>query len=187
MYAVKLKFESKARGATAAQTDAITSLIAALVHNGNLLAEFLTGGASGGWTVYGTAPARDAFHKANWSESVRQRFDELPAASLKRPHIRFLGVVPETAPVCQCAKPRGFFLFTTFLDVEPPLRCIDCNGVIPLYCLPRSPMGEHSGLLLWRSNYQACDTLQMNCSVGERYGTRQMSDLTSELSRSGGL
>ena len=185
MFAAELKFESKARGTPEAKADAITWLIGSLVRNGNLLEEFLLEGKAEDWTIYGIMPARDAFQRANWGGLVRQRIAELLLANLKRPRIRFLGVVPETAPACRCAKPRGFFLFTTFLDSEPPVRCIHCNGIVPLYRLPRSPSGEHSGLLSWKSNYQACDTLQMNCTVGERFGTRQMSDLTSELSRSG--
>lgn len=185
MFAVELTFESNARGTRDAKTDAITWLAATLVRNGNLLKEFVLVSESKGWTVYGVAPARDAFHKRNWNEFVRQRIDALRPANLKRPRIRFSGAVPETAPACRCRKPAGFFLFTTFLHIEPPVRCIDCNGIVPLYRLPHSKTGEHSGLLSWKSNYQACDALQMNCTVGERFGTRQMSDPTSELSQSG--
>jgi predicted nucleic acid-binding Zn ribbon protein len=185
MLAVELKFESKARGSSDAKTDPITWLIGALVRNGSMMEEFLVADGSKGWTVYGVAPARDAFHKTNWNEFVGQRVVGLQQANLNSPRIRFLGVVPETAADCRCAKPRGVFLFTTFLHIEPPVRCIHCNGLVPLYRLPRSTTGEHSGLLSWKSNYQACDTLQMNCTVGERFGERQMSDSTSELSRSG--
>lgn len=147
--------------------------------------EFQLHSESEDWTVYGIAPARDAFHRESWNGSVRKRIGELLPAKLNRPRIRFLGVVPETAPACRCLKPKGFFLFTTFLHSEPPVWCIHCNGVVPLYRLPRATSGEHSGLLSWKSNYQACDALQMNCTVGERFGTRQMSDPTSALSRSG--
>ncbi len=160
-------------------------LIGAFVRNGNLIDEFLVANDPKQWTAYGIAPARDAFHKANWNEFVRQRLGGLTAANLKRPRVRFLGAVPETAPACRCAKPRGYLLFTTLFHKEPPVRCIHCNGIVPLYRLPRSTTGEHSGLLSWQSNYQACDTLQINCAVGERFGERQMSDPTSELSRSG--
>src|SRR5262245_25119598 len=128
---------------------------------------------------------RREMRQANWNELVRQRIGALRRADLKGPRIRFLGVVPETAPACRCAKPKGFFLLTTFLHIEPPLRCIDCNGIFPLYRLPRSTTGEYSALLSWWRNYQACDTLQINCTVGERFGMRQMSHPTSELSRSG--
>jgi predicted nucleic acid-binding Zn ribbon protein len=185
MFAVELEFELRAPGAADAQTDAITWLAAALVRNGNLLEEFLVRGGPKRWLVYGMVPAPDAFHRAHWNNFVRQRMSALRSVNLKRPRVRVLGAVPETAAACRCTRPQGLFLFTTFLHVEPPVWCIDCNGVVPLYRLPQSPTGEHSGLLSWRSNYQACDALQMNCTVGERFGTRQMSDVSSKLSRSG--
>ena len=140
---------------------------------------------SEGWTVNGVATARDAFRKANWNDFVRQRFASLADVKLRQPRIRFLGTVPETASDCQCARQRRFLLFTTFLHTEPPLRCLHCNGTMPLYRLPRSTSGEHSALLSWESNYKVCDTLQMNCTVGERFGERQLSDPGSSLSRSG--
>lgn len=185
MLAVELKFDPLARGASDEKVDAITWLIAALVRNGNLLKEFFLVDESKGWTIYGAAPARDAFHKANWNEYVQQRIIGLRAVNLRRPRIRFLGTVPETSDACRCAKPRSVLLFTTFLRLEPPVSCLHCNGAVPLYRLPRPKTGEHSGLLSWNSNYQACDALQMNCTVGERFGERQMSDPTSSLSRSG--
>ncbi len=184
MFAVELKFESKAAGALDAKVDAINSLIGAFLRNGSLLDEFWVQRESDLWVVYGTAPARDAFHKSNWGRFVRRYIDSLAAMNLGRPRVKFLGVVPETAPPCECARSKGFILFTTFLHDEPPLRCLRCFGVVPLYRLP-SASGEHSGLLSWESDYQACDTLQMNCRVGERFAIRQMSDPSSELSRSG--
>lgn len=185
MFAVELKFKLSAPGKADDQSDAITWLTAALVRNGNLLEEFVAKSDSNGWTVYGITPARDAFQRANWNEFVRQRIGALRAVKLGRPRVRTLGVVPETATPCRCTAPKGFFLFTTFLHVEPPLWCIGCNGIFPLYRLPPSATGEHSGVLAWQSNYRACDALQMTSSVGEGFGTRQMSDLDSELSRSG--
>jgi hypothetical protein len=147
MFAVELKFELGASGRAEDQADAITWLTAALVRNGNLLKEFLVRSDSNGWTVYGIIPARDAFHRAHWNNFVLQRMSALRSVKLKRPRIRVLGAVPETATPCRCTAPKGFFLFTTFLHVEPPLWCIDCNGIMPLYRLPPSPTGEHSGLL----------------------------------------
>lgn len=185
MFVVQLTFDQLERGAADVKVDAITSLIAALVRNGNLLDEFMLAGGSKGWTVYGVAPARDAFHRANWNGFVQQKASGLRQVSLTLPRIRFLGLIPEAVPACRCAGPSGLYLFTTFLHREPPVRCIRCSGPVPLYRLSHSASGEHSGLLSWESNYQACDTLQMNCTVGERFGTHQMSDPTSTLSQSG--
>jgi predicted nucleic acid-binding Zn ribbon protein len=185
MLAVELKFTSRKLGGSDSPADAITSLIGVLIRGGNLVGEFVLAPEASGWTVYGTAPARDAFREASWSVFVEQRIGGLAQAGLKRPRIRFLGKIPETADECRCAQSKGYILFTTFLHLEPPLRCMQCNGTIPLYRLPHPKAGEHSDLLSWKSNYQACDSLQMNCTVGERFGTRQMSDPTSSLSQSG--
>lgn len=130
-------------------------------------------------------PAKDAFYKSNRNKWVQQGFAGLRSAGLKHPNVRFLGMAPETAPSCECTRHSGLFLFTTFLNLEPPLRCIRCNGTVPTYRLPCPPTDEYSALLSWKSNYRACDTLQINCDVGEQFGTRQMSDPTSRLSRSG--
>jgi predicted nucleic acid-binding Zn ribbon protein len=137
MFAVELKFDLPVRGAPDDKVDAITWLIAAFVRNGNLLEEVLLVGDSKGWTVYGAAPARDAFHKANWNGFVRQRIASLTLVNLKRLRIRFLGMVPDSSTPCRCTRPRGFFLFTTFLRLDPPVNCIHCNGTVPLYRLPR--------------------------------------------------
>lgn len=65
------------------------------------------------------------------------------------------------------------------------MRCIGCNGIVPLYRLPCPATGGYSDLLGWQSNYQACDALQINCTVGERFAEREMSDLDSSLTKSG--
>jgi predicted nucleic acid-binding Zn ribbon protein len=185
MLAVELKFAHQTPRGTEAQVSAITSLIGAFIRNGNLVEWPMLASEADGLTVYGTAPARDAFRKATRNVYVQRSISGLAQAKLKGPRVRFLGKIPETAEDCRCARPKGYILFTTFLHLEPPLRCMHCNGTVPLYRLPHSKTGEHSGLLSWQSNYQACDRLQIGCTVGERFGTWQMSDPTSSLSRSG--
>ena len=185
MLAVELKFAPRTVGASDPQVDAITWLIGAFVRNGNLVGESILAPEANGWSVYGMAPARDAFKRATRNVFVEQRIRGLVQAKLKQPHIRLLGKIPETAHDCRCPRPKSYILFTTFLHLDPPLRCMHCIGTVPLYRLPRPKTGEHSELLSWESNYQACDSLQMNCTVGERFGAHQMSDPTSSLSQSG--
>jgi len=100
MFAVELKFELRAPGAADAQTEAITWLAAALVRNGNLLEELLVRGHLKQWLVYGVAPAADAFHQVHWNNFVRQQMRALRSVNLKRPSVRVLGAVPETATPC---------------------------------------------------------------------------------------
>jgi predicted nucleic acid-binding Zn ribbon protein len=185
MFVVELTFAApEPDDADGRRLNAITSLTAALLRNENLL-EFSIASGAYGWTVYGLAPAKDAFYRSNRNKYVQQGFAGLRQVGLKHPRVRFLGIAPETASSCECTRRSGFFLFTTFLHLEPPLRCIRCNGTVPTYRLPRPSTDEYSGLLSWKSNYKACDTLQMNCDVGEQFGSLQMSDPTSKLSRSG--
>ena len=96
-----------------------------------------------------------------------------------------LGVEPYSAPVCKCLRPKFYILYTTYVSLESPIRCGDCWGVVPLYRLPTTSGGEYVDIISWQSDYQACDTLQMNCSTGERFGTFQLSKYGSSLSKRG--
>ncbi len=185
MYAVELKFQASARDNASEVVNAIMTFTAALGRNDNLLQNSLIGDQSLTWTVHGIAPGPDALKESYWNQYIRDASAGLSAVSVKGPDVRYLGVIPETGSVCGCEKTEALLLFTTFLQLEPPLRCMECNGIFPTYYLPPSASGEPMGLRSWASNYQACDRLQMNCSVGERFGTRQLSDLNSELTRSG--
>ncbi len=40
-------------------------------------------------------------------------------------------------------------------------------------------------ILSWETNYISCDSLQMNCEVGERWALNQMQEITSQLSKQG--
>ena len=52
----------------------------------------------------------------------------------------------------------------------------------PLYRIPRDRHGEQNDVMCWQSDYQACDTLQMNTATGDRFGTHQLSAVDSSLS-----
>ena len=184
MFAVEISF-GKRDGAGVGALEAANAYVAALERNGNVLSGWIMTVKEGGWTVYGVAPDRDAFKVPSQSSLVRQRLNELKRSSVNRPRTRLLNLVPETAVACRCATPSAYFLFTTFLHTEPPVWCIDCNGIVPLYRLPCPAAGDFSRLLAWQNDYQACDTLQINCTVGERFAELQMSDLDSALNRSG--
>lgn len=86
---------------------------------------------------------------------------------------------------CDCKNPSGFVLFTNFVRIGSPVLCMDCFYSIPLYKLPVMESGEYNEILRWETNYQSCDSLQMNCTVLEKTTVRQMSNLSSELSQSG--
>jgi predicted nucleic acid-binding Zn ribbon protein len=89
------------------------------------------------------------------------------------------------ALVCKCRKSSAYVLYTHFLSLEPPVRCLDCFGIKPLYRLAPMADGEFYSVISWASNYQSCDSLQMNCIVLEKSTTREISAVESQLSLRG--
>lgn len=89
------------------------------------------------------------------------------------------------AESCDCSDSSGYILYTTFLSLESPIRCLDCFGSVPLYKFPTMPSGEYYEIICWQSNYQYCDSLQMNCAVLEKSATNQLANIQSNLSKDG--
>ena len=99
--------------------------------------------------------------------------------------ISVLGEEPESMPLCGCKVVSNFILFTTYLSLESSLKCATCFGVIPLYKIPKTSYDEHYKIICWQSDYQSCDSLQMNCVVGERFAINQLSKYDSQLTKQG--
>ena len=102
-----------------------------------------------------------------------------------RPEVAVLGPHPESLPPCKCSNRLGYILFTNYLSAESPVRCFECFRPVPLYLLPKTSDEEYLDILHWMADYKACDTLQMNCTVGERFGEKQLSSPDSALSKEG--
>jgi predicted nucleic acid-binding Zn ribbon protein len=96
-----------------------------------------------------------------------------------------LGFDPASLKPCACAARSSAVMYTYYLATESPIRCGDCFLPVPLYRLPHTRDKEYFDWLAWANDYRACDRLQMNCTVGERYHERQLSAAHSELNRSG--
>jgi len=86
---------------------------------------------------------------------------------------------------CTCKKSEFYILITNYVTIESPLTCGTCNKSIPLYRLPKYYDYGFMPILSWETNYISCDSLQMNCEVGERFGLNQMQDFKSQLSKQG--
>jgi predicted nucleic acid-binding Zn ribbon protein len=135
--------------------------------------------------VFVSIPERTSLQRKlenKWAAEARRKLAE---AGLSQPAVSILGREPSLDP-CSCKKPSAFVLYTDYLSMESPLRCADCFNPVPLYRLPHtSGCDTYEDIIFWCRNYQRCDALQMTCMVGERFGTKQMSSLDSELSRQG--
>ena len=96
-----------------------------------------------------------------------------------------MGADPEGGTVCKCKSSSTYILYTTYVSLGSPLKCGDCFYEIPLYNLPKTYDDDYYNIICWASDYQRCDGLQMNCAVGERFGTNQLSKLDSPLTKLG--
>lgn len=86
---------------------------------------------------------------------------------------------------CTCKKPVFFILITNYITIESPLTCGNCNYSVPLYRLPKYDDHCYLPILSWETNYISCDSLQMNCEIGERWALNQMQQVDSQLSKQG--
>ena len=130
-------------------------------------------------------PSSDSLDRRHWNTYVTERMEALDRAGVSGPSVVSIGIVPSSYAPCACEPRTALALFTTYISLESPLRCLTCFRPVPLYQVPPTRSGEYGDIISWQSNYQACDTLQMNCTVGERFGTRQISALDSSLTKQG--
>ena len=86
---------------------------------------------------------------------------------------------------CSCLKSDFYILITNYATTESPLTCGNCNKSIPLYRLPKYSDDGYRPILSWESNYKACDRLQMNCEIGEKWSLKQMEKENSQLTKQG--
>ena len=160
----------------------IQSLLGDLRRNGNTLGGDRLIRADDKVTAYVTMPEASSLEESNLNSRVEQILERIMKHN-EYGHCVLATVADESSP-CSCHQ-SALLVFTTFLTAAPPLCCLDCLGYVPLYRIPPEESLDYSGLLSWEASYQACDTLQMHCRVGEKFGVREMSNLNSKLSKDG--
>ena len=117
---------------------------------------------------------------------VRDSLTRLSDLGVAVPEVKLLGQPEEPSSVCACEGRPSLILLTHMFRPESPVRCGGCYGLVPLYLLPKTDEADgYSDIFSWESAYQACDSLQIGCGVGERFGDRQMADFSSPLSKQG--
>lgn len=133
---------------------------------------------------YVLVPARDSLNHKYSNKYVKEYYKELSSQGIKIEFKR-IGKELDSADLCKCNTVDSYILYTYYTSLESPLRCGNCFGIIPLYKIPKTYDDEYYDIKCWETNYQSCDTLQMNCRVGEKFGMRQLSDINSSLNKDG--
>ena len=185
MYVFELQFERKAGSKNDDHLESIDLLLAALRMNGQILNdEFSIARKQKVDYAFAFTPESTSLHRQFDNKYVRQARERLNEIGLK---LRLVnrGLNPESTPTCKCEKSSWLVLFADYISIDSSIRCGDCFGMVPLYRLRPTEDEEFNGIISWRSDYRACDRLQMNCRTGERFGLTQMSEHSSSLSKQG--
>ena len=186
MQTQKIQFNIFDKDKNEQQVDLLYSLLGSWLQNGQILGEQSPiAETKECFSVFVNTPDVDSLAVTYDNEYTQENYEKLKKVGLSVPVIDDLGIHPETACLCDCEDCTSYILFTTFISIESPLRCGDCFGVIPLYKIPKTSEYGYYDIMAWQSNYQSCDSLQMGCRVGERFGANQMMKFDSPLSRDG--
>ena len=185
MYSASIDFEIHGK-ITEAGVDAVLWLLSIWFKNGQLSHDvFPLVQIDQMLRAYVQIPAKDSLSKKYSNKFLSLALKRLGTEDIGTPSIRVLGFDPASVRPCKCKQRTSHILFTTYLSQESPLRCGDCFGPIPLYLIPHTSGDEHWDVMQWAFNYAACDTLQMGCTVGEKFGERELLDVESNLSAQG--
>ena len=166
-------------------SDVINFLLGALRMNGQVCGrEFPIAITPRGYAATCMLPEKTSLNANHHNRWVRECLQKIQEAGLEEPDC---GVAEELdgAGACDCEHPESYLLYTTHITLESPLRCGECFLPVPLYRIPPMRNEEYNDVISWQSYYQACDTLQMNCTPMERSAMRQLSRLDSGLSEHG--
>lgn len=119
------------------------------------------------------------------NDYVNNAKKELASFGLNKPKILSSGKDIESSIVGKLDDSEYLILFTNFLSLESPIKSGKDFRPIPLYNLPKTYDKEYYDIICWQSDYKYCDELQMGCETGERFGTKEISDVESSLSKRG--
>jgi predicted nucleic acid-binding Zn ribbon protein len=186
MFTAQIKFPNNANADQGALVEESYWLLGVWYKNGQILSDhwpFAT--TSDGLMAHVLIPAVNALNNRFANRYVRDAIRRYQKLTSMRPEVVVLGLHPESAPACACSNRPGYVLFTNYLSTESPVRCSKCFRPVPLYSLPPTHDEEYLDILGWMADYKACDTLQMHCTVGERFGEKQLFNPDSALSKQG--
>lgn len=187
MFVFQIIFHTADGKTTEEQLDEIQWLLGVFRMDGHIHGrEFPITSSPGQINAFVLAAGEDAFEERTYNEYILTRLEKFNNVGLSVPEYINLGPEQTSMPTCKCHEIHAYILFTTYLSLESSLRCAACFHPVPLYRVPRLSSGDFHDLISWQSDYQACDTLQMNCGTGERFATRQLSAHDSSLSQRGG-
>src|SRR5687767_14339393 len=129
METAQLFFRARSSRNAENAVDKVHRYFGALHHNGQIVGEHpLLEKVRGGYLAVVRVPEADALAARFDNKWVRRVIRELATVGVGRPTVTHLGSDVESRASCKCRKTPFLILFTTFLHIEPPVRCGVCFG-----------------------------------------------------------
>lgn len=187
MYTITVEFKILDEKDSQAQQDAITNLFDTWKMNGQVLGdEHIYAQTVDAYKMFLLTAEKDSLHSKYNNKYTKLTIKQLKTIGLATPTFTILDKNPQEDDLCKCNVVTEYILYTTYICLSPPLHCKKCFGTIPLYKIPKLyDDSDYYPLITWKSDYQSCDALQMNCGVGERFALRQLSFIDSQLTKDG--
>jgi len=150
---------------------------------GNIQTEYIFGNKLIGLPYTLEKNSLDAKFNNFYVNKQTEKIEELCTSKI---HINTVGKSYDTyISPCICKKIDFYILITNYITIESPISCGTCNHSVPLYRIPKYHDHGYMPILSWETNYISCDSLQMNCEVGERWALNQMQNFNSTLTKQG--
>jgi len=177
MYTIEVKFKIISLHGIEEQEDAICTLFDTWRMNGQVLNnEHIYARHEDEYKMFVLSSEKDSLHNKYNNQYAKKTIDNLISLGLEKPLFTILDKEPQDNDLCNCKSVSAYVLYTTYICLSSSLRCKKCFGTIPLYKIPK---------IYDESDYRACDSLQMNCNVGERFALKQLASLDSQLTQDG--
>lgn len=104
-------------------------------------------------------PEQSSLDTVNSSAEVMNTLQTAHAIGLGEFQFELLGLETQSDFTDICTTPKGYILYSTFVQSCSPVRCTEHFSPIPLYKLPKN---VRKRLIKWQESQAACDQLQMN-------------------------
>jgi predicted nucleic acid-binding Zn ribbon protein len=168
MYVAKIEFRCSDSIDGVLLYEHVMSLLASLHQNGQIYGrEYPIAMTPDGVMATVMIPAADALDESHHNSYVCRDIARFREIEVNGP---YFGPIAEdlAGEACECLSSSSYLLYTYYVALDSPLRCGDCFDPVPLYRIPPTYEDEYYNVISWQSDYQSCDSLQMNCRTLER-------------------
>lgn len=182
MYLTSIQFGKPRRGAEADFVGLIVDYLGALVNNDQIASTWILKDHEPPHTAFVSIPRASALADRHHSPWGRQMLRAVLKAGASSPRVVAVERPPLRSPSWRQAK--TLFLYTSWLDSEPPLRAVDFAEPIPLYTTPL-PSREREYVIGWADQFREHDKIWIATGDLEIPAYKQLVEPTSGLSEFG--